>query len=380
MKPATLLFPLAALLVPARASADLIAITWKGEAVRLDEVTAVVTTIGSCGFVELNSLARLSDGRLIAATKSGAITARLVTIDPVTGVADMLHFPFLNDIRALAVSPGGVLHAIDSNGSGTQNTLYWLDLSVPLGDSSIKHFVGQTSIPGIQGMEFAPDGSLYAWSVTHGLILIDPATGNATDVNGVIDGSSIVQTLAFAPDGTLYGAYEFLYRIDRQTGQTTQIGGPTNASIRGFEHFDFAATIIYCEAKRNSQGCEPAIASLGTPSASGPDDFSLTASDVINNKTGLMLWSLGAQEAPFQGGTLCLASPLKRTPPQSSGGNPPPEDCSGTLAYPFTQAYMAANSLFPGTSVHAQFYYRDTAHADGTGVGLSDAVRFTIAP
>jgi hypothetical protein len=380
MRSTNLLLALAFTLVSAGARADFIAVTWEGQAVRLDQTTAAATTIGPCGFVDLNSLARLSDGQLVAASKSGAVTARILKVDPVTGDADMLHFPFLNDIRALAVSPSGVLYAIDSNASGTQNTLYWLDLSVPVGDSSIKHFVGQTTIAGIQGMEFAPDGSLYAWSVTHGLVLIDAATGSTTDVNGAIDGSSIVQTLAFAPDGTLFGAYEFLYRIDLMTGQTTQVGGPTNASIRGFEFFDFTATLTYCHSKRNSQGCEPQIGTLGTPSASGPDTFFVTASEAINNKTGLLLWSLGAQEVPFQGGSLCLAPPLNRTPPQSSGGNPPPDDCSGVLSYHFTQSYMAANALVPGTTVHAQYYYRDVAHFDGTGVGLSNAVQFTIAP
>ena len=40
----------------------------------------------------------------------------------------------------------------------------------------------------------------------------------------------------------------------------------------------------------------------------------------------------GPASSSFQGGTLCVKSQVKRTPAVSSGGNPPPNDCSGVYA------------------------------------------------
>ena len=64
--------------------------------------------------------------------------------------------------------------------------------------------------------------------------------------------------------------------------------------------------------------------------------FLVSASKVLNQKSGFLLYSpSGRASTPFQGGTLCLAPPLVRTAPQSSGGNVGPVDCSGAYAYAF---------------------------------------------
>src|SRR5262249_44595049 len=103
-----------------------------------------------------------------------------------------------------------------------------------------------------------------------------------------------------------------------------------------------AHPVVYCTAKPTSNGCLPAIHSTGTPSATATGGFVISASSVINNKTGLLLYSTtGRASIPFQGGSLCLASPLHRGPAQNSGGNPPPNDCSGP--YP-----LAFNAFPPG--------------------------------
>lgn len=139
----------------------------------------------------------------------------------------------------------------------------------------------------------------------------------------------------------------------------------------------------YCTAKTNSQGCTPAIASSGSPSATSPAAFLITASQVINEKTGLLLYGYGQASTPFQGGTLCVAPPLVRTAPQSSGGSAlPAADCSGTYAYDFNARIQsgADPALTVGASVAAQYWYRDPADPTGFATGLSDALWFTIAP
>ena len=136
----------------------------------------------------------------------------------------------------------------------------------------------------------------------------------------------------------------------------------------------------YCTAKTNSLGCVPAIDWSGSPTLSGADDFVLLCRDVLNNKPGVVFFGLTPSSLPAQGGTLCGAPPLKRGSVISSGGNPPPDDCSGVFASPLTQAFLAAQGWSAGTTVHAQFWSRDPSHSDGTGVNLSDALRIQLCP
>jgi hypothetical protein len=136
----------------------------------------------------------------------------------------------------------------------------------------------------------------------------------------------------------------------------------------------------YCSAKLNSQGCLPAIGWSGTPTLGGADDFFVTARDVLNGKVGILIWGLTPAAIAFKGGTLCAAPPLQRSPMVSSGGNPPPDDCSGSLAFHLSHALMQASGWGSGTAVHAQWWSRDPAAPDGTGVSLSDALRIVLCP
>ena len=141
-------------------------------------------------------------------------------------------------------------------------------------------------------------------------------------------------------------------------------------------------SLVYCTGKLNSQGCTPAIAYGGAPSVSNPGPFDISASDLINNKTAMFFYGLsGRHNLAFQRGVLCALPPLKRTMMQSTGGNPPPADCSGTAAIDFNQWMQkghGANLLPVGTQVFGQFWYTDPV--DPTGVGLSDAIEFSVGP
>jgi len=135
----------------------------------------------------------------------------------------------------------------------------------------------------------------------------------------------------------------------------------------------------YCVAKTNSLGCDPAIGSAGTPSFSGPDDFHVTASLVVNQKSGFLFWGPRAAMPPFEPGTSCVRGSIVRTPVQDSGGSAPPiADCSGTFDVAFTHAYMTAHGLGAASTVYAQWFARDPAQADGTGASLTNALEFTI--
>ena len=139
--------------------------------------------------------------------------------------------------------------------------------------------------------------------------------------------------------------------------------------------------VTYCTAKVNSLGCTPVIGFSGAPSASGAGPFDITATQVVSSKNGVFFYGLsGSSGTPFQGGWLCAQPPLKRTPVQSSGGSPPPSDCSGTFVFDFN-SWMQGGSdpnLATGVQVNGQYWYRDPASPSTTG--LTNAIEFKVCP
>jgi hypothetical protein len=163
---------------------------------------------------------------------------------------------------------------------------------------------------------------------------------------------------------------------------TNLVPADTNAADDIFIHDRGCSGSVspYCVAKVNSLGCLPSIGSAGVPSQSGPDNFYVTASNVRNNKLGMLLWSLASDNRPFFGGTLCVHNPIKRTPGQNSGGSPTGSDCTGAYSYHFTQNYMLQQLLGANTTVYAQFWSRDPGFAPPNNIGLTNGLQFTICP
>jgi hypothetical protein len=135
---------------------------------------------------------------------------------------------------------------------------------------------------------------------------------------------------------------------------------------------------VYCIAKTNSLGCVPSIDHSGSPTLSGNDDFFVRASNLINNKSVVALWSFAPAALPFGGGVLCVQSPQFRVAPFGSGGNPPPNDCSGSASVFLSHAFMASKGWTTGSHLFIQFWSRDPGFAPPDGISLSDALRFVI--
>lgn len=137
----------------------------------------------------------------------------------------------------------------------------------------------------------------------------------------------------------------------------------------------------YCTAKVNSLGCTPQISSVGTPSATSPAPFLITASNVLNQKSGMLVYSLMSAATPFQGGTLCVASPLIRTTLQNSGGDLSVSNCSGTHSYDMRARIQSGldPNLRAGTTVYVQWLTRDVASPTGP-LGLTAALAVSIGP
>ena len=140
---------------------------------------------------------------------------------------------------------------------------------------------------------------------------------------------------------------------------------------------------VRCVPKTNSVGCVPFTSFSGVPSASAGAGFVLSASNVLNQKSGLLFYGTsGLQQSPFYGGQLCVRAPQRRTPTQLSGGNPTGLDCSGTYNFDFNVllASGADPALTVGTTVDAQFWSRDPGFAVPDAIGLTRAVHFGIHP
>lgn len=153
---------------------------------------------------------------------------------------------------------------------------------------------------------------------------------------------------------------------------------PGETQANAFAH-DPGPVVGYCTAKVNSQGCTPAIGFSGTPSVSSATPCLVSASQVLSQKSGVFLYGYDASIAPFQGGWLCVKAPLKRTPVQNSGGNPP-TDCSGAFVFDLN-AYIQSGAdpmLGVGVEIFGQYWYRDPLSSGAAG--LSDALSITLQP
>jgi choice-of-anchor B domain-containing protein len=141
----------------------------------------------------------------------------------------------------------------------------------------------------------------------------------------------------------------------------------------------------YCTPKTNSLGCVPAIGSTGTPSVSAGSGFTITGSNVRNQKPGLLFYGINGQAStPFQGGTLCVNSPVKRTPASYSGGTPlPASDCTGVYGIDFNTFVSGGSDpslQVVGTVVDSQWWGRDPGFAAPNNTTLTNGREFTMQP
>ena len=150
----------------------------------------------------------------------------------------------------------------------------------------------------------------------------------------------------------------------------------------------------FCTAKAGLACGLPVISATGLPSASANSGFVIQSSPARANRLGVLLYNTQKSASPqaFQGGTLCLLlQNLRRGGPTDSLGTP--GQCDGNFAIDMnafahglwvvpgssglTQNNPAGYLLVPGTTVHCQYWGRDTFQ---TGNHVSDGLSFTICP
>ncbi len=143
-------------------------------------------------------------------------------------------------------------------------------------------------------------------------------------------------------------------------------------------YMSYAPPQVYCTAKVNGLGCTPSIAWSGTPTLSGADDFHVLASNVLNQRNGLLFVGFAPTASPFYGGTLCVQPPVVRAGVQSAGGNVGTDDCSGQYDAFLSHAWFAAKGLAVGDSAFCQYWTRDPLSPQP--VGLTNALSFDVRP
>lgn len=121
----------------------------------------------------------------------------------------------------------------------------------------------------------------------------------------------------------------------------------------------------YCTSKVNSLGGQAFVSTSDLPSAAlGTMNIGITGG--IPAKPGVLFYGFDQATIPFQGATLCVQPPLVRLVPK-------PMDGTGAVDYdiPIDPDMVQETRYF-------QFWHRDPAHPDGTGVSLSDALSVTF--
>jgi VCBS repeat protein len=161
-----------------------------------------------------------------------------------------------------------------------------------------------------------------------------------------------------------------------------------NTALSSSRHYQSGA-VVYCTAKTNSLGCVPSISGSGAPSASAGSGFTVLGFDVRNLKAGLLFYGVSGRSAiPFQGGTLCVKTPVRRAVGVNSGGNPPPaNDCSGIYAIDmnaFAVGALGGSPLpaltVPGTLVDCQWWGRDPGFPAPNNTTLTNGLEYLISP
>jgi WD40 repeat protein len=217
------------------------AVGYNGEFTQIDPLTGEVGVKRTDLPKQLQALSWSPNGTLYAGTNSGQI----YSINPFNGNYAFIRTLSINNLRGMAFSSDGLLYITAFN---------YFEV-VDLASGQIRD-IGQTVTPGssssiIQGLAFSPEGILYGitplgYLNTYGLYTIDTANAAVHDIATFTSTANVNQSLAFTSDGKLFavgqGAFAQLNPIDG-----TVIGRPVTlqGDYRGLELVPEPISLFY---------------------------------------------------------------------------------------------------------------------------------------
>jgi hypothetical protein len=245
--------------------------------------------------------------------------------------------------------------------SGTPTLVQTGDVDPGPGLRSFFGSIGADSLGNI-GLAYARSGSSEFISMARGYHEVGSPAGSITP--------SVIMKASTAPDTTgrwgdysatvadpdfdrvFWATHEF-----RQAAWATWIGafGPCTAPVP------------YCTAKVTSLGGTPAIGWTGQPSI-GFANLDLTLSNAVPNSTAIYFFGDSPAALPFFNAIRCVGDPITRSGPTIT-------DVSGAAALAVD---IGVDDL--GHTRYLQWWFRDTAQLDGTGVGLSNGLEVVFCP
>jgi len=297
-------------------------------------------------------------------------------VDYVTGVANY-------SIRTAATPPAAAISINAGNVSpnavvvGNAQGVIWTN------NSGATQSVQLTTAPHDYSVVTLNAGQSYEFVLTRPgsyTYVVNPAghvgsinvSGSANSVE--IAHSGVSQFRASMPDLAAGQGLVLFYELDFRDYPGNHTITPT-----GVVSLQDCGVTVYCTAKVNSQFCLPTISATGMASLANTAPFLIQATNILNQKQGLLFYGYAASASPFQGGVLCAQGPLRRLPIINSGGSASGTDCSGVLSVDFNARIASGVDPFiqvAGQQVNAQFWSRDPQDAFTTN--LTDAVQFKV--
>lgn len=310
-------------LAPAGGAQDMVAVSWFSQVYALDSSTGSTSPVGSATVPgNPNAMTRGPQGQVFITYRTGPGTfdTQFATVDPETGNVTPTG-PVLNvDTRGLAYRSDGRFYGVADSAYGSFDGLYRYDPA-----TQSHSMIASTGLAGIQALESAPDGTLFAWDIGangKGLITIDPISGAVTDVNPSIGGGGNFQFLAFHPTGLLLAGGDTLSLVDPANGAEIAIPGSL-PDLRGAVFTDPPCAVVYGGACPGTGGFAPALAAASCPDAGTGGTLALELTGGPGGALAMVV--LGFQQAalPLGGGCTLYVQPIVVSLLVPSGGTGP---------------------------------------------------------
>jgi glucose/arabinose dehydrogenase len=259
------------------------------------------------------------------------------------------------------VTESGPTYAYGQNSQGKRITEWILDANGALvaGPIPFVEYTGSRRAT-VCGLEAGPDGLYFT-------DLYADAASNPT-----ASGANLLRVFhRSVPDCNGNGTDDACDLVSGTSSDSDLNGLPDECDCRGSS---------FCLPLQNSAGCTPSISATGSATLAGPDDFVVRATNVLNNRQGLLMWGTSSVLAPLGAGFRCVGAPVRRMPVQNSGGSVTGSSCTGTYAQPIADALLAANGFLAGQVLFFQWWSRDNGYAAPDNIGLTDGLRVMVCP